>query len=85
MQGLDETYVWLDKTIYPTEKAVKGECEYWADKMPGGHNTHYSYGYKKVRNPPKNVLEKMIERAESNLKSKNVYLKFLKDTLKKHK
>ncbi|MBI5064754.1 hypothetical protein HZA97_00830 [Candidatus Woesearchaeota archaeon] len=80
---LDETYVWLDKEIYKTKDSIKGECEYWADRMPGGHNTHYSYGYKQVRHPPKSVLEKMIENTEENLKSKQEHIKFLKETLNK--
>lgn len=82
-QGLDEKYVWLDDKIYSKEESVKGACEYWADRMPGGHNTYFKYGYNPVPHPPQNVLEKMIERAEIDLKSQKKQVKFLKETLNK--
>lgn len=80
MQLLTEKYVWLDDKIYTGEKAIHGECEYWAESMPGGHNTHYTYGYKKIQHPPKEKLEDMIKSQKSSVKEHKEHLGFLLET-----
>lgn len=81
MQGLDEKYVWLDKESYPTKESVKSECENWAERIPGGHNSHYSFGFRKIKLPPKNVLEQMIEHKKEEITNKRKELKFLEYNL----
>jgi hypothetical protein len=75
MQILTEDYFFLPKEDYPSKDNIKSECESWAESMPGGHNTHYSYGFKKVKLPPREKLEKMLESAQEE--AENVRQKIL--------
>jgi len=77
---LSERYLWLDKETYSKEKDVEAECEYWAERTGGGHNTHYLYGFEEIPNPPQSVLEKMISDEERTIKHHRDYLKFLRQT-----
>jgi hypothetical protein len=79
MQMLDEKYVWLAREIYLNKESIKCECENWAENIPGGHNTKYSYGFKKVACPPKNVLENLIANEKLSLKNQKYNLKLLQN------
>lgn len=78
---LDERYLWLDKEAYPKKEDVEAECGCWAERIPGGHNSHYSYGFEEISNPPKSVLEKMVSDEKKSIKYHRDYLKFLQQTL----
>ena len=58
-QSLDETYVHYKSET--KESTIKYDVEEWAERMPGGHNTSYSYGWKDIEVPPKEWLEKHIK------------------------
>lgn len=82
MQALNEKYIWLDKEVYSTRESVAEECESWAESIPGGHNTHYSFGFIKIiKAPPKSVLENMIKHKKEEISSKKKELEFLKQSL----
>jgi hypothetical protein len=78
---LDEQYKWYDDKYYPTKKSVLAECEYWAGRVGGGFNTHYSYGFEQVNFPPKSVLEKMIKAVKDGEEGSKKRLQFLTETL----
>lgn len=59
MGGLDETYRYYDEK--PSKDMLETDCGNWAEAMPGGHNTHYSYGFKLVDCPPLEVLQKRLK------------------------
>jgi hypothetical protein len=59
MAGLDETFRHYDEE--PSKDGLEENCEHWAEAMPGGHNTHYSYGFQKVSAPPLEFLQKRME------------------------
>ena len=59
MQGLRETYRYFEED--QNKKTLKTWAEEWADRMPGGHNTSYNYGWEKVEVPPKEWLETQIK------------------------
>jgi len=54
-----EDYFWIDSK---DTKYIKQKCETWAEAKPGGHNTGYSAGFKKVRTPPLEWLESELKR-----------------------
>lgn len=83
MAHYTENYFYLPKEDYPSEEDIKLKCEDWAEAMPGGHNTHYSYGFKKVKLPPKEKLEKLLESAMANLEEAEKRVLFLKKQLEK--
>jgi len=66
-QTLTESYVEVNDEWYPTDNDVKYVCEDWAETVGGGFNTHYSYGFKEVKLPPKNWLKKKIKNIESDI------------------
>ena len=74
-----------DASYQPDEKSLKAQCEYWAERMPGGHNTHYSYGFQEVSNPPVKKLEEMIKTEKRVIKGSQERLELLAETLKKIK
>ena len=78
---LREDYLWLDKESHPDEDSIRAECEHWAEKIPGGHNTLYRFGFQKVVNPPLSVLEKMIKKEKDSIQDHKHYLNFLQQTL----
>jgi hypothetical protein len=80
MQGLSKEYLWIDKKLYP-DKSVELACARWAEKMPGGHNTHYTYGFREVGSPPREVLEKMIIRESMQIDTRTKHLELLQKTL----
>ena len=43
------------------EEQIKSECERWAEKIPGGHNSYYTYGFESIKLPPKEWLNKQIK------------------------
>ena len=79
---LTERYFLLDKKTFPDEEAIKYECEDWAERMPGGHNTRYSYGFTKVKHPPKEVLKNIIKERKDKIKMERKYLGLLEKTLR---
>jgi hypothetical protein len=77
MQIRTEDYLFLEEENYPTRENIKNECERWADAIPGGHNSHYSYGFRKVKTPPREILEKMlsdVKREENSLLEERTFL-----------
>ena len=78
-----EDYLYLPKEDYPSQEAIKLRCEDWAEAMPGGHNTHYSYGFKKINLPPKEKLERMLQSAIVNQEEAEKRVLFLKKQLEK--
>jgi len=59
MAGLDETFRHYDEK--PSIDRLKMDCEDWAEAMPGGHETHYSYGHQLVDAPPLEWLQKKLK------------------------
>ena len=80
MRGLNEEYFWWDRRAYPNN-SIKSVCERWAEKMPGGHNTHYTYGFREICSPPREVLEEMIIRESMQIDMRTKYLGLLQKTL----
>ena len=87
MAHLAEAYVWLDGKEYKGKKEKENElesqCEKWAEAMPGGYNTRYSYGFQTVKAPPKKILEKMVEDEERRILEKSKHLELLRREYKK--
>ncbi len=83
MQIYAEDYFYLPKEDYPSSANIKSECESWAESMPGGHNTRYSYGFKKIKLPPKEKLEKMLESAQEEAENARQKILLIKKQLEK--
>ncbi len=81
MQGLSEGYVFYSDKV--PELRVEGDCERWAGRMPGGHETYWRYGFQKIRNPPKSILQKMILREFMSIDGKKRYLGELEHELER--
>ena len=58
-QSLDEKYIHYKNEIHTS--VIKYDVELWAERIPGGHNTSYSYGWEDIEVPPKEWLEKHIK------------------------
>ena len=85
MQIYAESYFFLSKEDYPTKESVKLECENWAEGMPGGHNTRYTYGFTRVRLPPRETLEKMLEHTKTDADSIARNIAFLEGEIQRLK
>lgn len=83
MQIYSEDYVWLLGQHYPNEENIKLECESWAESTPGGHNTHYKYGYNQITNPPKEVIRRKLSETRRRKNSILEQEKFLEAELKR--
>lgn len=81
MRGLRETYRYFEED--QDEKTLKALTEEWANRMPGGHNTSYNYGWEKIKSPPTEWLIKMIRRAEWNIKESKKDIDLYKKELKR--
>lgn len=62
MAGYDETYRYYDKR--PSNEELKCDSEQWAENMPGGHNSSYTWGFKKIDYPPVEFLAERLKRLE---------------------
>jgi hypothetical protein len=67
MGGLDETYRYYDEK--PSKDMLETDCGSWAEAMPGGHNTHYSYGFGPINAPPIDWLLKKLQ-SSRNLRNR---------------
>ena len=72
--GLTESYSLRDPKY---EEFINEELEDWASRVGGGFNTSYKYGFKEVKEPPKEWIEKEIESCRNSIKYYSKYLKVL--------
>jgi len=79
--SLTESYQWLERASYSRDADVRLLCERWAEELPGGHNTHYSFGFEAVPRPPKEALERMIINEKRALSQHQERLELLLQTL----
>lgn len=79
MQGLSEKYFWFESKM--NKESLKFRCESWADSIGGGHNTYYTYGFKRVNHPPIGELEIMIRIEKEEIKNRKKQLDTLYETL----
>lgn len=71
-----------DENFYD-EEYFKCEAESWADSIPGGENAGFSYGFEKVKSPPKEWLMKRIKAETMNIEYLKEKIELYKKELKK--
>jgi hypothetical protein len=85
MAGYDETYRYYDEK--PSTEELKCDSEQWAEDMPGGHNSSYTWGFKKVDYPPVELLAERLKRLEHQketiMDETEDKIKFYKEEIKK--
>lgn len=78
-QALRETYRHYD--VEPSEGILGGDCEDWADNIPGGHNTSYKYGHQKVDSPTLDWLQKRLKCAAILFEQSTTDIRFYEEEI----